>query len=154
MLRGAPQTGAASFAVVRVSSRRRMSSSSRHPVPARWSLKYLPPLPGPVKCTTIFARCPAQPPCFSRSQQYLHENKVPPRPLMAHLRVKRARMGQAPCGVHVGPVATSSGTRMISLTARRAVAALVSALGWSGSMFAVVVDILHSTFKFEFAENS
>ena len=28
--------------------------------PARWSLKHLPPLPGPVKCATIFARCPAQ----------------------------------------------------------------------------------------------
>ena len=44
---------------------------------------------------------------------------------------------------------------MISLTARRAVAALVSALGWSGSMFAVGVDIiLHSTFKCKFAETA
>jgi len=63
-------------------------------------------------------------------------------------------MGQTPCGVHVGPVATSSGTRMISLTARHALAALVSALGWSGSMFAVGVDILHSTFKCKFAETA
>ena len=43
---------------------------------------------------------------------------------------------------------------MISLTARRALAALVSALGWSGSMFAVGVDILHSTFKCKFAETA
>jgi len=63
-------------------------------------------------------------------------------------------MGQTPCGVHVGPVATSSGTRMISLTARHALAALVSELGWSGSMFAVGVHILHSTFKFKFAETA
>ena len=32
--------------------------------------------------------------------------------------------------------------------------ALVSALGWSGSMFAVGVDILHSTFKRKFAETA
>ena len=63
-------------------------------------------------------------------------------------------MGQTPCGVHVGPVATSSGTHMISLMARCALAALVSALGWSGSMFAVGVDILHSTFKCKFAETA
>ena len=43
---------------------------------------------------------------------------------------------------------------MISLTARRALAVLVSALGWSGSMFAVGVDILHSTFKCKFAETA
>jgi len=46
------------------------------------------------------------------------------------------------------------GTRMISQTARCAVAALVSTLGWSGSMFAVGVDILHSTFEYKFAQNS
>ena len=96
--------------------------------------------------------CPAT--SFLGSQQYLQENKVPPRPLVVHLKVKRARLGQTPYGVHVGPVATSSGTRMISLTARCAVAALVSALDWSGSMFAVGVDILHSTFKCKFAQNS
>jgi len=43
---------------------------------------------------------------------------------------------------------------MIALTARRALAALVSVLGWSGSMFAVGVDILHSTFKCKFAETA
>ena len=75
-------------------------------------------------------------------------------PLVAYLKVKHARMGQTPCGVHVGPVATLSGTRMISLTARRTVAALDSALGWSGSMFTVGVDILHSTFECKFAQNS
>ena len=43
---------------------------------------------------------------------------------------------------------------MIALTARRALAALVSVLGWSGSMFAVGVDILHSPFKNKFAETA
>jgi len=56
--------------------------------------------------------------------------------------------------VHVGPVATSSGTRMISLMARRALAALVSALGWSGFMFAVGEEILQNTFKCKFAETA
>jgi len=68
--------------------------------------------------------------------------------------LRRVRMGLTPCSVHVGPVATSSRTRMISLTARRALAALVSALGWSGSMFAVGVDILHCTFKCKLAETA
>jgi len=73
---------------------------------------------------------------------------------VAHLKVKRARMGQTPCGVHVGPVATSSGTRMISLMTGRALVTIVSTLDWPGSMFVVGVNILHSTFKRKFTETS